>query len=40
MLKDDLAKQLRLIESQTGAILQENIDKADKVCNLIDQKLR
>ena len=31
MLKDDLAKQLRLIESQTGSVLQSNIDKADMV---------
>ena len=40
MLKEDLAKQLRLIQSQTGAVLQQNIDKADMVCNVIDQKLR
>ena len=40
MIKTDLAKQLRLIESQTWSVLQSNIDKADMVCSVIDTKLR
>ena len=40
MLNVDLAKQLRLIESQTGSVLQSNIDMADMVCSVIDKKLR
>ena len=40
MLRTGLEGQLTMIKSQTGSILEDNINKADKVCIVIDTKLQ
>ena len=40
MLQAKLEEQVMLIKSQTGSVLEDNIAKADRVCIVIDTKLR